>query len=274
MRIRLLALLSLLFPASVFGDQIVLKGGARLDGVVVERREASVVIEVAPGRVTIPASRIDRIIEGGSLLASYRERAASLSPTDVNGWLALAQWAQERELLTQAHQAFEHVVSLDPANTSAQRALGRVLLNGDWVSAEESYRARGYVQYEGRWLTLAERDEAVREAAASAAARRERVEVEARAREAEAAARIAEAEARRAEAEAQGGYGLSDGIPYPWIFLGSPPVGHPGPGCTRPGLPTRPSAPPGAPVVQPPTRQVPSRPPAAAPVARGAVVLK
>lgn len=268
---RLLALVSLLLPASVFGDQILLKGGARLDGVVVERRESSVVIEVAPGRITIPASRIERIIEGGSLLASYRERAASLSPTDVSGWLTLAQWAQERELLTQAHQAFERVASLDPGNAAAQRALGRVLLNGEWVSAEESYRARGYVQYEGRWLTLPERDEAVREAAASAAAERERLELAARAREAEATARIAEAEARRAEAEAPDGYGLSDGIPYPWIFAGGSPVVRPGPGCARPQRPTRPSAPPRAPVVQP--RQV-SSPPAAAPVARGGVVVK
>lgn len=269
MRIRPLTLVSLLLPASVFGDQILLKGGARLDGVVVERRESSVVIEVAPGRITIPASRIERIIEGGSLLASYRERAASLSSTDVNGWLALAQWAQERELLTQAHQAFERVASLDPANAAAQRALGRVLLNGEWVSAEESYRARGYVQYEGRWLTLAERDEAVREAAASAAADRERLELAARAREAEEAARIAEAEARRAEAEAQDGYG----IPYPWIFGGSRPIVHPGPGCARPQRSTHPSAPPRAPVVQVPPRQAHTTP-AAAPVARGGLVVR
>ena len=273
MQKRLLAVLWLLVPASAFGDQIILKGGARLDGVVVERRESSVVIEVAPGRVTIPASRIDRIIEGDSPLASYRERAASLSPTDVDGWLALAQWAQDRQMLTQAHQAFEHVVSLDPANAAAQRALGHVLLNGEWVSAEESYRARGYVQYEGRWLTLAERDEAVREAAASAAAERARLELEARSREAEAAARVAEAEARRAEAEAQDPYGLSAGIPYPWIFLGSPPLVHPGPGCTRPRLPTPPSAPSRARVVQPPPRQLPA-PSAAPPVPRGGVIVK
>jgi hypothetical protein len=176
-------------------------------------------------------------------------------------------------MLTQAPQAFQHVVSLDSTNAAAQRALGRVLLNGEWVSAEESYRARGYVQYEGRWLTLAERDEAVREAAASAAAERERRELDAKAREADAAARIAEADARRAEAQAQDPYGLSGGIPYPWIFLGSGPVVHPGPGCARPRPPTRPSVPPRAPVVQLPPRQPPASP-VAAPVARGALVVK
>ena len=105
-----------------------------------------------------------------------------------------------------------------------------------------------------------------------AAAERERLELDAKAREADAAARIAEADARRAEAEAQDPYGVSGGIPYPWIFLGSGPIVHPGPGCARPRPPTRASVPPRTPVVQPPPRQPPA--PATAPVARGALVVK
>jgi hypothetical protein len=209
----LLALL-LLAPVPASADEVFLQGGGHLRGVVVvSRSDDALVVEVGPGRLTLPMSRVERIVEASSALATYRDRAARLAPDDLNGWLALGIWAQERDLLTPAHAAFQHVVALDPTNAAAQSGLGRVPLNGQWVSEEESYRARGYVPFEGRWITPADRDALVRGRRESDLARR--AEAEARAREAAARAREAEAEARRAQADRSGAE--EGGIPLGYV---------------------------------------------------------
>jgi hypothetical protein len=214
---RALAALLLLCPPA-FADQVFLKSGGKLSGVIVERTDAAVVIEVAPGRITLPMSRVARVVEGRSGLAVYRERVAGLSATDAAGWLALAQWAADQGLQTQAGEAYQRVLTLDPGNASAHRALGDVQYGGQWMSRDESYRAQGLVEYDGRWVTPAERASLVRESAEAAAAASARAEAEARAREAEARARQAEAEASRAEAETP--EGEAGGIPYPWVIGG------------------------------------------------------
>ena len=154
----------------------------------------------------MPASNVLRIERGTSAISAFRERASRLAADDVEGWLSLAFWAQERDLDTQAHEALERVLRLDPQNAAANAALGRVLSNGRYVTLDESYRERGYVQFEGEWLTPAEHEARLRSRAAEEQAAATRQEGDLRVREAEARARQAEAEARRAEAEAEGAW--------------------------------------------------------------------
>jgi hypothetical protein len=244
-----------LLAAPAAADEIFLKGGGRLTGVIVDRTPTSIAIEVAPGRVSVPMSRVDRVVEGTSPLAAYRERASRLAPDDLAGWLSLAQWAQERDLQTQAREALARVLALDPDNAAAHRAVGHVLFNGQWLTEADSYRARGFVQFEGAWVTPEERAARMRERAEEVAA----AEAAARVREAEARARQAEAEAQRAEAtpQPQGG---GEGFPYPWIFWGGGCL-H---GCGHPGV--RPSPRPAGmtpptPVPTPVSTPRPPRPP-------------
>jgi hypothetical protein len=193
-------------PAA-WADEVFLRGGGSVHGEVVQRTASSIVMEVGPGRMTLPMSRVDRIVATTSALSVYRDRAASLASGDVAGWLGLARWAEARDLLTQAREAFEHVVAVDPSNAAANAALGRVTLNGQWVTREESYRARGLVSFEGMWVTPTEVAALVNEREAEQRRRELALEASARAREADARARTAEAEARLAEAAAQGGSG-------------------------------------------------------------------
>jgi hypothetical protein len=218
---RALVLALVLVPAAGGADDVFLKGGGRLSGVVVQRSPDSVTLDTGPGRVTIPMGRVVRIVSNTADLAVYRDRAARMAPGSVTGWLALARWAEERDLLTQARESYAHVLSLDPQNAAAHRGLGHVWSGDRWATVEESYRARGYVQFEGSWVLPEERRAILEERAASAAAARERIEAEARTREAEARARVAEAEARRAEQDAQqsGGIPLGD-YPYGSVYGG------------------------------------------------------
>ena len=119
-----------LAAAPALADEIHLKGGGRVTGRVVERTATRLTIETGPGSVTLPMSRVEKIVEGRSAIEVFAERAAELAPSDVQGWAELARWAEERDLLTQARQAWQRVLSHDPGNAEANESLGRVALDG------------------------------------------------------------------------------------------------------------------------------------------------
>jgi hypothetical protein len=209
---------ALALPLVAGADEVYLRSGGRLSGVVVERRPDGIVVDVGPGRVTLPASLVTRVVEGTPAFALFRERAARLSDADVHGWLALGAWARDHDLLTQSTQAFEHVLAIDPGNAIAHREMGHVVVDGRWMTADEGYRTRGYVHFEGSWVLPEERAAMLAERVAIAQARQAEIEAEARAREAEARARAAEADARRAEAAAA----PTDGIPLAMTYGAAP----------------------------------------------------
>jgi hypothetical protein len=220
------ALGAALVASGALADEVLLRGGGRVSGFVVERTATAVVIETGPGRVTLPLSRVERIVEGRSTLVIFQERAAAIPHGDAAAWAALARWAAEHDLVTQSRSAWHHVLAIDPQNSEANAALGHVSLDGAWMSADDAYRARGYVRFEGRWLTPAEHEAAVRERAADQMAELQAREADMRVREAEARAREAEARAREAES---GDYTADSGIPYyPYVFGGGYGVGYPG----------------------------------------------
>jgi hypothetical protein len=237
-------LVLVLLPATLRGDDVFLKGGGKVSGRILARTAASVQIDVGAGTVTLPMSRVERIQEGQSALQVYYARAGALAPGDAAGWKDLARWASAQGLATQAREAYERVLRIDPADRDANLARGNVDLDGRWVSEAEGYRARGYVEFEGRWMTPAEQESILRQRSADLEARQSQRAMDAQVREAEARAREAEARAQAAEGSASGDY-MDQGIPLWWgggygpgpgIWppIGAP--GHPGPPPpTRPG---------------------------------------
>jgi hypothetical protein len=212
---RAMAVVIVLAAPAAWADQVYLRGGGVLSGEVVEQTAAAVVIEVGPGRMTLPAASVLRVAHSQSALAVFRQRAAGLGPDNPAGWLELARFAESRDLLTQAREAYEQALSADPGNAVANAALGRQLVDGRWLDREDAYRAHGLVPFDGQWVTPAERAALIAERAAEQRSRELALEASARAREAEARARTAEAEARRAEAAVQ-----ENGIPYGYGDVG------------------------------------------------------
>lgn len=235
-----------LLPGVAGADEVLLKGGGKVSGRILSRNEKSVEVDVGAGTVTIPMTSVVRIDEKRSPLDDYYERAGQLRQDDVAGWMKLASWASMQGLGTQARTAFEHVIAVDPGHAEAHQALGHVLLDGRWVTQEESYRARGYVQFEGEWMTPAEQNAILAQRSAAQQAEIDRLDAERRAREAEARAAEAEARAREAESAVPG----NAGFPLYW-------GGYWGPGPST--WPSRPIAPPPRPA--PPIARPPSRPP-------------
>jgi len=220
-------LLVLLVGASAASraDVVFLQSGGKLEGRIVESTETSVKIDIGAGSFTLPMTSVDRIEEGRSPLDDYDERAGALSANDRDGWLELARWASGVGLGTQSRWAYEHVLMIAPEDPEANRAVGRVELDGRWVTAEEAYRARGYVDFEGQWMTPAEQDAILRSREADRAKAQARAQTaDVQARKADAQAREAEARARETEAQAQQS---TAGIPLYWGTWGPGPQAWP-----------------------------------------------
>lgn len=248
----------LLLPSAAWTDEVHLRGGGVVRGVIVERTDDKVVIEAGPGRVTLPMSRVDRVMETGSALVTFHRRYHAMSPTDVAGFATLARWAEDHDLATAARQTWQRVLQLDPGHPEANAALGRTWFEGEWMAARDAYRLQGFVPFEGSWVSPAEHEAILRERAQRELARTERREAELRVREAEARAREAEARAREAEAQASQATEPVEGIPYWWVLYGGgggywPPVGgHPRPPAVLPERPGRPGHRPARPPPLPP----------------------
>jgi len=220
-RIAVISLLAL-SPSLASADSVFLKSGGEIKGEVVEQRADAVVLEVGPGRITVPMKNVARIVSSTTDLGLYHARAAALASRDVQGWLSLAAWAQKHDLATQARDAYEHVLAVDPTNADAHLALGNVRMGDRWVSGAEANRARGLVEFEGMWMSPEERQMRLEERAALAQERQAIREGEARAREAEARAREASARADAAEADARQARADQNngGIPLAWAYGG------------------------------------------------------
>ena len=100
---------------------------------IVERTADAVVIETAPGRVTVPMKRVEKIVESRSALEAFQERAADARPAATpRAGPTLARWAAERDLLTQSREAWQRVLASTPPTPRRTRP-----------SAASSWTARG-----------------------------------------------------------------------------------------------------------------------------------
>lgn len=159
--------------APLLADEVHLKGGGRLTGEIVEQTAQSITVDIGAGRMTVKMSTVVSIDKTASPLQEYRERAAKLAPEDVDGWRELARWAANQGLGTQSREAYTRVTAIVPDDAEANRGLGLIQQDGKWVTEEESFLARGFVQFESDWMTPGEKQAILAERQANEAAERQ-----------------------------------------------------------------------------------------------------
>jgi hypothetical protein len=146
-------------------DEVYLKDGAMLVGTVEERGD-DVLVTRGENTVRIPRSMVRKIVYAPLPEEIYEKRKAELDADDLEGHLELARWCVRQRLAGQADEAWRKVVELDPENAEARRALGHVRLEeGRWATEDEAMARKGLVRHEGKWVTAAERDAALANAA-------------------------------------------------------------------------------------------------------------
>jgi hypothetical protein len=79
--------------------------------------------------------------------------AKGVKADDVKGLMALAQWARDNKLPKQADETLERVIKLEPDHAEARIALGFERVAGKWVKGDELQKAKGLVEYQGKWVT-------------------------------------------------------------------------------------------------------------------------
>jgi hypothetical protein len=179
------------------GDELILKGGGRVTGEIVQETATAVTVDIGAGNMTVPKSSVVRVEKSASPLQKYRAQAASLAPEDVEGWRKLGRWAAGQGLTTQAREAFAKVKAVVPNDPEANQALGLVLHDGHWVTEKESLTARGFVQFEGEWMAPAERQAILEERRAGEEADRQALDAQIQADQAERAEQEAREDAER-----------------------------------------------------------------------------
>ncbi|MHC4930642.1 MAG: HEAT repeat domain-containing protein [Planctomycetota bacterium] len=93
------------------------------------------------------------VIAGDTLNEQYFEKAAAVAAQDADGHYRLALWCKEHGLVAYANRHHRAVVTLAPDHPASRRALGFERVHGRWVKGKELMRAKGFVEYEGGWIT-------------------------------------------------------------------------------------------------------------------------
>ena len=153
MRFMLIFTLCLLFAAPVLADTVVLKDGGRVVGKVTVTK-FDVVVDIRPGmRVSFPKDQVKQIIFEDTPREVFRQKLAKLDPKDAAGHYSLGMWAKENGLKEEAKLCFEKAIGIEPDHTAARKELGHVRHEGKWLPYDEAMKARGLIEYDGRWVT-------------------------------------------------------------------------------------------------------------------------
>lgn len=155
--------------ATAWADVVTTTDGKILEGKVVSEDAEKVVIETTFGGTKELARASVKSVDTTTppLRAQFAFRLGQAK--DVPSLLALVDWGKAKGFKDELLDVWKGVLTLDPAHVKAHKALGHVLVGKVWMSpeakaaadkaAEEAgYRAKGLVEYQGRWVTPADKE--------------------------------------------------------------------------------------------------------------------
>jgi tetratricopeptide (TPR) repeat protein len=146
-------------------DTVTLEDGRVLEGKILKRTKDAVEVEVTKGDLTAvsyyAAKEVSEVKYGPApreaLEKEFQERFEDTKGT-ADAWYELGRWCTEQFLLKKAGQAFRKALEFDPDHELTRRALGYVFYDGKWAREEDVMIAKGFVKFEGSWVTPDERE--------------------------------------------------------------------------------------------------------------------
>jgi hypothetical protein len=139
-------------------DEIVLKSGGRVQGDIVSRDDTRVVLQTAYGSVTFDTADILEVKQSSDLEKEIRAQLKNLQPSDTATRLKLATKAADAGLADLSKNIYTQVVAISGDDKTARQALGYVQYEGEWVTLRDKNTHEGLVPYHGQWVTAEERD--------------------------------------------------------------------------------------------------------------------
>lgn len=178
------------------GVVVKLKNGGRIEGLYLGEEGGKTWVGIGAGKVGLSPEDIASKEFTRNSHQEFKEREGAVDPKDAKALWDLALWAEGQGLSAYADKTAERVINLEPDHEQARRHLGYEKVEGRWLKGGDLKRAKGFVEFEGRWVTPEQKQAVLDERAARKAER------EAREKEREAQAReraLREAEAEREE---------------------------------------------------------------------------
>jgi len=134
-------------------DIVELSGGGKLVGTVQRREDGVLYVETAKGQVVgVAEERVVRITPTESVEATYESMVESLPSDDAQAWYEAALWCKKNYMSERATELAERAIRINPDHQGARGLLGYVQHEGRWMTLAEKMKARGFVRHGGRWV--------------------------------------------------------------------------------------------------------------------------
>jgi len=137
------------------GEVFRLASGGELHGTFINPKEIprkAYILETASGiRLELAPSQVSEVRASTAVREEYEKIAPQHADTAEAQW-QLAEWCRQNHLLEERKKHLRRVVELDSKKVEAWRALGYSQVEGRWMTQEEIMEGRGYVRYRSRWL--------------------------------------------------------------------------------------------------------------------------
>jgi len=124
-------LLTTILASVAAADSLVLQDGRTFTGKVTVESEA-VLIEMPYGSLRFPKDQVLRVELKDTPEEELAKKLAQTAQDDPNALFALAEWAGQNGLKKQADDLYSRILQIKPDHAPARRALGQVLIDGEW----------------------------------------------------------------------------------------------------------------------------------------------
>lgn len=138
------------------GVTLALNEGRELKGTYLEEKDGAVWISIDQGEVGVNRENVISIKAEPNDDTEFNARKAKLAAADVAGHWRLAKWARAKGLESSAVAEAETVLALEPSHPAAHEFLGHELHEGKWLPHDEVMKAKGFLDYRGRWVSREE----------------------------------------------------------------------------------------------------------------------
>lgn len=145
-------------------DQIVLRGGGSIQGVILpddsesdEEETVLVLTRASPRPLSFRPGQILKVTPEQDELREYLERRDEPRTTGEQEY-QFALWCEENGLPGPAEIHFRQAVALDPEHAEAHKKIGHVLFNGEWMTYAKMREQQGLIQHKGRWISQEEKE--------------------------------------------------------------------------------------------------------------------
>ncbi|MCE9584236.1 MAG: hypothetical protein K8T20_17255 [Planctomycetes bacterium] len=155
---QVIALMFLAVPFIAGADVLHMKNGATMDGrAVTEEGEEFAFKLSGGGQVQVKRADVDWI-EWSSVESAKAEFDKRRKPATLAAFLDAGAWAKFHGMSDQAQDAFMAAIKLDPQNAAANEGLGRKKFADKWVTDDEYRKLTGHVKVGSRWVTADEKN--------------------------------------------------------------------------------------------------------------------